>query len=65
MIPLLTTVVQAMRYALGFDVAVAVVCEDGRHIVPVFTTGKVSPAVLEGLHVQALAAFVELAGADH
>jgi two-component system NtrC family sensor kinase len=65
MIPLLTTIVQAMRYALGFEVAVAVVCEDGRHLVPVFTTGKVSQPVLEGLHVQALAAFVELAGADH
>ena len=65
MIPLLTTVVQAMRYALGFDLAVAVLCEDGRHVVPVFATGQVSPAVLEGVHVQALAAFAGLAGADH
>jgi|CXWL01.1.fsa_nt_gi signal transduction histidine kinase len=65
MIPLLTTVVQAMRYALGFDVAVAVLCEDGRHVVPVFATGRVSAPVLEGLHVQALAAFVALAGEDH
>lgn len=65
MIPLLTTIVQAMRHALGFEVAVAVLCEDQRHLVPVFVTGNISPGVLEGVHVQALAAFTELAGADH
>lgn len=64
MIPLLTTIVQAMRYAIGFDVAVAVLCEDQRHVVPVFVTGDLPPAALEGVHVQALAAFTELAGAD-
>jgi two-component system NtrC family sensor kinase len=42
-----------------------VICEDNRHVVPIFTTGRLSPAVIEGAHVQALAAFVELAGADH
>jgi two-component system NtrC family sensor kinase len=64
MIPLLTTVVQAMRYALGFDLAVAVLCEDGRHVVPVFTTGRLSKGTLEGVHVQALAAFTELVGGE-
>jgi signal transduction histidine kinase len=42
-----------------------VICEDNRHLVPIFTTGPLSAAVTEGVHVQALAAFVELAGADH
>jgi signal transduction histidine kinase/CheY-like chemotaxis protein len=64
MIPLLTTVMQALRQALGFDIAVAVLCEDDRRVVPVFTTGKLAPSVVEGLHVQALAAFTELAGPD-
>ncbi len=62
---LLQLVLAALRPALGFDVAVAVLCEDGRHIVPVFAAGTLAPPVLEGVHVQALAAFVELAGEDH
>jgi hypothetical protein len=64
-VDLLTLVLEAIRPTLGFDLAVAVICEDNRHVVPVFTTGALSPAVTEGVHVQALAAFVELAGADH
>jgi signal transduction histidine kinase/CheY-like chemotaxis protein len=64
-VDLLTLVLEALRPTLGFDLAVAVICEDNRHVVPIFTTGPLSPAVTEGVHVQALAAFVELAGADH
>jgi len=64
-IDLLSLVLQAARPSLGFDVAVAVLCEDGRHVVPIFAAGDLSPSALEGVHVQALAAFVELAGADH
>jgi signal transduction histidine kinase len=64
-VDLLSLVLQSARPSLGFDVAVAVLCEDGRHVVPVFTAGELSPSALEGVHVQALAAFVELAGADH
>ena len=64
-VDLLQLVLEAARPALGFDVAVAVLCEDGRHVVPVFAAGTLSPPVLEGVHVQALAAFVELAGEDH
>jgi two-component system NtrC family sensor kinase len=64
MIPLLTVIVQALRHALGFDVAVAVLCQDGRHVVPVFATGRLSPTAVEGVQVQALASFAELAGAD-
>ena len=62
---LLHLVLEAARPALGFDVAVAVLIEDGTHVVPVFTSGRLSPGALEGVHVQALAAFVELAGPDH
>ena len=64
-VDLLTLVLEALRPTLGFDLAAAVICEDNRHVVPIFTTGPLSPAVTEGVHVQALAAFVELAGADH
>ncbi len=64
-VDLLTLVLEAIRPTLGFDLAVAVICEDNRHVVPVFTTGPLSAPVTEGVHVQALAAFVELAGADH
>ncbi|HEX5480168.1 MAG TPA: ATP-binding protein [Dehalococcoidia bacterium] len=62
---LLQLVLQAVRPTLGFDVAVAVLCEDGRHVVPVFTAGTLPAPALEGVHVQALAAFAELAGEDH
>ncbi|HEY7802303.1 MAG TPA: ATP-binding protein, partial [Dehalococcoidia bacterium] len=62
---LLQLVLEALRPSLAFDVAVAVICEDGRHIVPVFTAGTLAAPALEGIHVQALAAFVELAGEDH
>jgi len=62
---LLSLVLGAARPALGFDVAVAVLCEDGRHVVPVFAAGTLSPAAIEGVHVQALVAFASLAGADH
>ena len=54
-----------MRYALGFDIAVAVLCEERRHIVPIYTTGTLSASVTEGVYVQALAAFEGLAGSDH
>ena len=64
-VDLLTLVLQAIHPALGFDLATAVICEDNRHVVPVFTTGALTSAATEGVHVQALAAFVELAGADH
>jgi signal transduction histidine kinase/CheY-like chemotaxis protein len=64
-VDLLTLVLQAIRPSLGFDLAAAVLCEDGRHVVPIYTSGRLSPAVIEGVHVQALAAFVELAGIDH
>lgn len=64
MIPLLSVIIQALRHALGFDVAVAVLSQDGRHLVPVFAAGRLSPAALEGVQVQALAAYVELAGDD-
>jgi len=64
-VDLLTLVLEAARPALGFELAVAVVCEDNRHLVPIYVTGSLSPAVTEGVHVQALAAFVELAGPAH
>ena len=64
-VDLLTLVLEAIRPTLGFELAVAVLCEDGRHVVPVFTAGALTPGVTEGVHVQALAAFVELAGIDH
>jgi signal transduction histidine kinase len=64
-VDLLQLVLQGMRPSLDFDVAVAVLCEDGRHVVPIYATGALPPAVVEGVHVQALAAFVELAGQDH
>jgi two-component system NtrC family sensor kinase len=62
---LLSLVLEAIQPSLGFDLAIAVICEDGRHVVPVFTTAALTPAVTEGVHVQALAAFIELAGVDH
>ncbi len=64
-VDLLTLVLEAMRPSLGFSLAAAVVCEDNRHVVPIYTTGALSPSVTEGVHVQALAAFVALAGATH
>ncbi len=64
-VDLLALVLQAMRPTLGFDLAVAVLCEDGRHVVPIYAAGTLTPPVTEGVHVQALAAFVELAGVDH
>jgi signal transduction histidine kinase len=64
-VDLLHLVLQSAQPTLGFDLAVAVLCEDGRHVVPVFAAGAPAPPVLEGVHVQALAAFVELAGRDH
>ena len=36
---LLELVLDAMRPTLRFDVAVAVLCEDGRHVVPVYAAG--------------------------
>jgi two-component system, NtrC family, sensor kinase len=62
---LLRLVLEGMRPALGFDVAVAVLCEDSSHTVPVYAAGQLPAAAVEGVHVQALAAFVELAGPDH
>jgi two-component system NtrC family sensor kinase len=64
-VDLLTLVLEAIRPSLGFDLAVAVLCEDGRHVVPEYAAGTLTPSVVEGVHVQALAAFVELAGIDH
>jgi two-component system NtrC family sensor kinase len=64
-VDLLTLVLEAIRPTLNFDIAVAVLCEDGRHVVPVYAAGELTPPVIEGVHVQALAAFVELAGVDH
>ena len=64
-VDLLTLVLDAMRPTLGFDLAVAVLCEDGRHVVPVYAAGSLDAPTMEGVHVQALAAFVELAGVDH
>ena len=64
-VDLLQLVLEGIRPSLGFDLAVAVLCEDGRHVVPVYAAGRLSQAATEGVHVQALAAFVALAGADH
>jgi len=64
-VDLLQLVLEAARPSLGFDVAVAVLCDDGRHVVPVFVAGTLAAPALEGVHVQALAAFVELAGEEH
>jgi len=64
-VDLLTLVLDLVRPALGFDIAAAVICEDSHHVVPIFVTGALSPGAVEGVHVQALASFVELAGADH
>ncbi|HYM16337.1 MAG TPA: ATP-binding protein [Dehalococcoidia bacterium] len=64
-VDLLALVLEAMRPTLGFHLAVAVVCEDNRHLVPIYTTGTLSPSVTEGVAVQALAAFVALAGPAH
>ncbi len=64
-VDLLKLVLEALHPTLSFDLAVAVICEDNRHVVPIFTTGPLSPAVVEGVHVQALAEFVGLAGPDH
>jgi two-component system NtrC family sensor kinase len=64
-VDLLTLVLEAIRPSLGFHLAVAVLCEDGRHVVPEYAAGTLAPPVVEGVHVQALAAFVELAGVDH
>jgi two-component system NtrC family sensor kinase len=64
-VDLLQLVLEAMRPSLAFDLAVAVLCEDGRHVVPIYATGALTPGVAEGVHVQALAAFVELAGQEH
>ncbi|MBF6599877.1 MAG: response regulator [Dehalococcoidia bacterium] len=61
---LMQLVLEAVRPSLGFDIAVAVLCDDGRHVVPVFTSGTLTPPVIEGVHVQALAAFIELAGEE-
>ena len=62
---LLQLVLEGVRPSLGFDLAVAVLCEDNAHVVPVYAAGQLSAGVLEGVHVQALQAFVDLAGADH
>ncbi|HXK32945.1 MAG TPA: ATP-binding protein [Dehalococcoidia bacterium] len=61
-VDLLSLVLQALRPSLGFDVSVAVLVEDGRLVAPIFTTGALRPGVIEGIHVQAVSAFVELAG---
>jgi signal transduction histidine kinase len=62
---LLQLVLEGVRPTLGFDLAVAVLCEDNAHAVPIFAAGDLAPGVIEGVHVQALQAFVELAGKDH
>jgi signal transduction histidine kinase len=62
---LLQLVLEGVRPSLGFDLAVAVLCEDNTHVVPVYAAGSLTPPVVEGVHVQALHAFTELAGADH
>jgi len=62
---LLQLVLQAARPALGFDVAVAVLVQESTHTIPVFAAGELTPGALEGVRVQALAAFVELAGPNH
>jgi two-component system NtrC family sensor kinase len=62
---LLQLVLEGVRPSLGFDLAVAVLCEDNAHVVPIYATGELSAGVIEGVHVQALQAFVELAGSDH
>lgn len=64
-IDLLHLVLAGVRPALGFDLAVAVLCEDAEHVVPIYSARALSPGVIEGVQVQALAAFVELAGPDH
>ena len=38
-VDLLTLVLEAIRPSLGFDLAVAVLCEDGRHVVPEYAAG--------------------------
>ena len=62
---LLQLVLEGVRPALGFDLAAAVLCDDNTHAVPIYSAGKLSSGVIEGVHVQALQAFVELAGKDH
>ncbi len=64
-VDLLHLVLAGMRPSLGFDLAVAVLCEDNEHVVPIYAAGSLTPRVIEGVQVQALAAFVELAGPDH
>ncbi len=64
-VDLLQLVLEGMRPSLGFELGVAVLCEDGRHVVPIYAAGELDGATIEGVHVQALAAFVELAGSDH
>ncbi len=64
-VELLHLVLAGMRPSLGFDLAVAVLCEDNEHVVPIYAAGSLTPGVIEGVQVQALAAFVELAGPDH
>jgi two-component system NtrC family sensor kinase len=62
---LLQLVLEAARPSLSFDLAVAVLCEDNAHVVPIYAAGSLTPAATEGVHVQALQAFVDLAGSDH
>jgi len=64
-VDLLQLVLEGVRPSLGFDLAVAVLCEDNVHVVPIYATGNLSSGVIEGVHVQALQAFVGLAGSDH
>jgi two-component system NtrC family sensor kinase len=64
-VDLLLLVLEGVRPSLDFDLAVAVLCEDHRHVVPIYAGGSLAPAVSEGVYVQALAAFAELAGPDH
>jgi two-component system NtrC family sensor kinase len=64
-VDLLQIVLESIRGALDFELAVAVLCEDERHVVPIYAAGSLSPGVVEGVSVQALAAFVELAGPQH
>ncbi len=63
-VDLLQLVLEGIRPSLGFDLAVAVLREDNRNVVPIYAFGAMAPGVVEGVHVQSTLAFSELAGAE-
>src|SRR5437868_3151800 len=57
-IDLLQLVLEAIRPTLGFDVAVAVLCEHRRHVIPVYPAGTLDTPALQPVSVQAPPALV-------